>query len=166
MEVRRAFVTDAEQIAAVHVRGWQAGYRGLLPQAYLDGLDAGARVPGWRRSLEQSVAVVAVSGGAVIGFAHVGPTRDDYDAADPVGEVTSIYVLPEVWGTGVGRALMRAATDALAAAGFATATLWVLDANARAIRFYERVGWAADGAVKRDRVAGVLVTELRFRRAL
>ena len=28
------------EVARVHVRSWQAGYRGLLPDAYLDGLRA------------------------------------------------------------------------------------------------------------------------------
>jgi hypothetical protein len=38
MDIRAARMEDVPQIAAVHVRSWQAAYRGLLPQAYLDGL--------------------------------------------------------------------------------------------------------------------------------
>ena len=30
-------------VARVHVRSWQVGYRGLLPDAYLDGLRAEER---------------------------------------------------------------------------------------------------------------------------
>jgi hypothetical protein len=37
--VRDADPEDAEQIAIIHVHSWQAAYRGLLPQEYLDRLD-------------------------------------------------------------------------------------------------------------------------------
>ena len=40
MFLRPAEPDDAMEVARVHVRSWQAGYRGLLPDAYLDGLRA------------------------------------------------------------------------------------------------------------------------------
>jgi hypothetical protein len=41
MSIRLAQASDARAIAEVHVRSWQAAYRDLLPQEYLDGLDPG-----------------------------------------------------------------------------------------------------------------------------
>jgi hypothetical protein len=41
-------------------------------------------------------------------------------------------------------------------------TLWVLEGNAQARRFYERRGWSPDGAARE--AFGVL--ELRYRRAI
>ncbi len=38
MLLRPAEPADAMAVARVHVRSWQAAYRGLLPDAYLDGL--------------------------------------------------------------------------------------------------------------------------------
>jgi GNAT superfamily N-acetyltransferase len=168
---RRAGTDDAAAIAIVHVRSWQGAYRGLLPQEYLDGLDPAGRVGWWRQALERTQwpaagTLVAVSDGQVSGFAHVGPTRDDGDGDGRVGEVTAIYVLPEAWGTGLGRALMTAALGELATAGYESATLWVLESNARARRFYERAGWSADGSVKQDDIGGARVTEVRYRRPL
>lgn len=64
--------------------------------------------------------------------------------------MTGIYVTPNAWGRGGGRHLMDAAQASLKAAGFTTATLWVLEANLRARGFYERQGWAPDGARKLD----------------
>src|ERR671912_596226 len=49
------------------------------------------------------------------------------------------------WGTGVGRALMTTACDHLADGGRNHLRLWVLADNARARKFYERAGLAADG---------------------
>jgi hypothetical protein len=37
-EIRAARPADALAVAEVHVRSWQAGYRHLLPDAYLDSL--------------------------------------------------------------------------------------------------------------------------------
>jgi hypothetical protein len=41
--VRPATLADVTEIAMIHVRSWQAAYRVLMPQDYLDGLDPAAR---------------------------------------------------------------------------------------------------------------------------
>jgi GNAT superfamily N-acetyltransferase len=102
----------------------------------------------------------------LVGFANLCPTRDNDQDPACVGEVASFYVSPEVWGQGVGRVLMEASCETLTAAGFATATLWVLDSNARAIGFYQALGWRDDGAVKDDVMGGVQIRDLRYRRTL
>ena len=170
-QVRRAGPGDAAGIAVVHVRSWQGAYQGLLPQEYLDGLDPADRVERWRHTLERAGwpaagTVVAVADGQVGGFAHFGPTRDADTGGARVGEITAIYVLPEAWGTGLGRGLMTAALSHLAAAGYERAALWVLDSNARARRFYARAGWTADGTAKQEDIGGAAVTEVRYRRPL
>jgi hypothetical protein len=47
MEIRRAVADDARGIAQVHVKSWQAAYRGLLPQSYLDALSVEQREAFW-----------------------------------------------------------------------------------------------------------------------
>ena len=66
-------------------------------------------------------------------------------------------------GTGIGRALIVEAERRLAE-HHAEATLWVLVGNVRAQRFYEAAGWHPDGGAQRDRVWGVAVTEVRYRK--
>jgi len=46
-DVRPAAFGDVAQIVEVHVAGWHVGYRGLLPQAFLDGLTAADRLSRW-----------------------------------------------------------------------------------------------------------------------
>jgi tRNA dimethylallyltransferase len=70
-------------------------------------------------------------------------------AAAKDGWLNGLYVVPEEWGNGVADRLHDEALRALAAAGAATAHLWVLEDNRRARRFYERRGWRRDGT---DRV--------------
>jgi GNAT superfamily N-acetyltransferase len=158
-------------IAIVHVRSWQAAYCGLVPQDYLDSLDAEQRYPVWKRILGEAEwpragTFVAADGRDVVGFAHICPTRDaDQDPAR-AGELAAIYLVPEAWGTGLGRELMTSGLSALSDAGFGEATLWVLDTNSRARRFYEAGGWHADGAVKQDGSRGFVLNEVRYRRSL
>ena len=74
--------------------------------------------------------------------------------------------MPAAWDQGIGKQLMAAALGRLGEAEFDQVTLWVLDSNARARRFYEAGGWLADGAVKRDDSFGIPMTEVRYRRSL
>ena len=171
MDIRAARMEDVPEIAVVHVRSWQAAYQGLLPQAYLDGLDPSQRIGQWERSLSATEwshggTLVAGAGGRLSGFVSYGPARDD-DADSPrAGEIYAIYLVPAVWDEGIGRQLMAAALDRLGEAGFDRVILWVLDSNGRARRFYEAGGWLADGAAKRDDSFGVTMTEVRYRRSL
>lgn len=169
--VRAAGPGDAEQVAEVHVRSWQAAYRGLLPQDYLDQLDPADRLPRWRRTLEEanratSGVIVAETGSQICGAAWFGPARDPDSDPALVGELIGIYLLPEAWGKGLGRNLMTAAVDHLTAAGYTEATLWVLKSNARARRFYAKAGWAEDGTTKQDDRLGFPMSEVRYRRRL
>jgi ribosomal protein S18 acetylase RimI-like enzyme len=171
MDIRLARMQDVPQIAVVHVRSWQAAYRGLLPQAYLDGLDPAQRIGRWERSLSAADrshggTLVADAGGRLSGFVSYGPARDDDADPQRAGEIYAIYLMPAAWDEGIGRQLMAAALHRLGEAGFDQVILWVLDSNARARRFYEAGGWRADGAAKRDDSFGVSITEVRYRRSL
>jgi Acetyltransferase (GNAT) family len=105
VHVRPARAEDAAQIAVVHVRSWQGAYRGLVPQEYLDSLDPAQRVSTWKRALEQpdsprSRTMVIDSDDAVVGFVNFGPTRDEDENPEQVGEIRAIYLLPDTWGKG------------------------------------------------------------------
>jgi len=100
----------------------------------------------------------------VVGFVTFGSSEDE--PVDPqVGQVYAIYVDPGHWDHGYGRELFAAAERGLTDAGFDVATLWVLDSNARARRFYEAAGWVTDGASKTERRGDVELHEVRYRSA-
>jgi RimJ/RimL family protein N-acetyltransferase len=71
-------------------------------------------------------------------------------------------VAPEHWRRGVGRTLLRAAIDELSAEGAGDVTLWVLEGNRVAERFYEAMGFRLDGAEQRRPITGG-ATERRYR---
>ena len=159
-------------VARVHVRSWQAGYRGLLPDAYLDGLRPEERAERYAfgssdpRSPATMVAVddEAESARTICGFATTAPARDA-DVPE-CGELYALYVDPDRWGRGVGAALISAARSRLIDQGFRVAVLWLLAGNVRADRFYRIDGWAPDGHSRTDTVWGVTVDEVRYRRVL
>lgn len=169
--VRPAAVDDADAIGAVHVRAWQAAYRGHMSDEHLDGLSIDQRRANWRAGLSAGAddrAVLVVedpTDGHVCGFAVVGDARTDHGAAAPDdGELWAINLEPEAWGRGLGGVLLAGAEQALVARGCARAHLWVLEGNARARRFYEREGWRPDGAVKDEDFGGRTLREVRYRR--
>ncbi|HEX3961219.1 MAG TPA: GNAT family N-acetyltransferase [Trebonia sp.] len=157
--VRHATLADASGIGLGHVRSWQSAYRGKVPQDYLDGLDPAGRSQVWRRIIEaadpsRGGVLVAVAEGWIVGFADFGPSRDSDADPQVTGEVFAIYADPDAWGTGAGRALMGSAVAELARLGYADASLWVLDANDRARRFYARAMGAAASASPRSATEG------------
>ncbi len=167
--VRLATEQDAGAVAVVQVRTWQAAYRGLIPQEYLDGRDPQERRPAWVQWLRGNPAPAALlvlehDTDGVVGFIAVAPGRDPDIDPRRVGEVQACYLLPEHWGQGGGRLMMAAALDRLREAGFHEAVLWVLDTNAGARRFYEAGGWRPDGRTKTDASRGFPATEVRYRR--
>ncbi|HEY7478283.1 MAG TPA: GNAT family N-acetyltransferase [Actinomycetota bacterium] len=153
--IRRATERDARAIAEVHVASWRWAYRNDLPASLLADLSVDERELAHRRELaaEEGTTCVLVAvdtGDRVMGFASTGPSRDD-DAPPDTGELYAIYLLADVAGSGLGRALLEHATRDLRDAGYVTASLWVLASNERARRFYERAGWRWDGSVSEHR---------------
>ena len=164
--IREAVPSDCEGIASVQVRGWQAAYRGMLPDDYLDGLDPAGRLKIWERFVndESGRLFVAETNGRIVGFCHVMPSRDaDSDLA---AEIAAIYVDPDQWRMGYGGLLCVAACGFSVEQGFRQMTLWVLRENSIGRRFYESMGFQADGATKIEKGPGFVLDEIRYRMGL
>jgi L-amino acid N-acyltransferase YncA len=100
--------------------------------------------------------------GRVVGFAFTGPTRDASADRATTGEVSAIYLEPEVVGRGLGRALMARALDDLRVMGYRRACLWVLAENRVARRFYEAAGFRSDGGEQTEEMDGFVLHEVRY----
>ena len=163
--VRACTVLDAEAVESLRVAGWKSAYRGMIPDAFLDSMpvDVDRRR---RRTAERPDGVlesVAVVAGSVVGWVSAGPCRDDDRPGTHQGEIYACYVLPDWWRCGVGRLLLTHATGVLAQAGRDDVTLWVLEANSAARRFYETLGFHPDGS-RNLLELGAPVPEVRYRR--
>lgn len=163
--LRSAHLGDAPRVASLHVATWQTAYRGLLPADYLDGLSVDSRAASWRSFISGSPCdhlVLAEASGELVGFASCGPDAETGSA----GELYTLYVGADGWGTGIGRSLITASCDLLAADGFDEVFLWVLATNERARGFYQHLGWAWTNTVRTQVFGGKSVTDHLLRRSL
>jgi GNAT superfamily N-acetyltransferase len=188
--IRSASAADAGQIEAVMRASWRAAYEGIIAPdviARVTAPDGGARVRQSFRTRPWQKTIVAVAGPAettgerdpadgIVGYAFFGPEQDVLGAPWPhplsdagqqgrIAELYALYVHPAWWSTGTGRALMDRVLATVSAAGYSSVMVWVLRDNARARRFYERAGFAPDGASHPlDGLGGV--AEIRYQRLL
>ncbi|WP_455360396.1 N-acetyltransferase family protein [Streptomyces sp. SYSU K21746] len=169
LRIRPMTGDDCAAVAEARVRGWQRAYAGLVPQAYLDAMsveqDAVRRRAHLARAGPGVVNLVAERDGEVVGWACYGPYRGDGDDSGD-GELYALYVHPGHFSTGAGRALMDETLTRATAHGHPALLLWVLTGNSRARRFYEKAGFAPDGAEESFDVDGVAVPEVRYTRRL
>jgi len=125
--LRRYVEADEAATIALWQRTWQLAY----PQ-----LDFAARVDWWRERWRNELVpaaqiMIAELNGALAGFVTV----------DEAGYLDQIVVAPEAWGSDVAVALI----DAAKRISPTRLDLLVNQDNARAIRFYEKHGFAVAG---------------------
>lgn len=146
MLIRLPRADDAEALTDLHLDVWDEAYADLVPAPVLAERRAhrADRVERWRAILADrgDDTLLAEESGRLVGFVSRGPSRDEPAPGLPTLEVYALYVRAEVYGTGVGHRLLRAAV------GEEAAYLWVLEGNTRAVAFYERQGFLLDGAVE------------------
>jgi putative acetyltransferase len=138
--------TAADEDAAIEL--WRRTWAHHFPH-----IDFNARVAWWRERWRQELVpvakiVVAEQDGALAGFVTVDPKT---------GYLDQIVVAPEYWGSGTALALLDAAKR-LSPAGL---DLLVNKDNFRAIRFYEKHGFAYAGEDKNP-VSGKPVNRMRW----
>jgi len=137
--IRAARLGDAGPIARLDVETWQATYAGILGAPYLAGLKPERRAIGWSNVIQRdagSVRVAVNAAGEVVGFGSCGACRGERDFTS---EVFTLYVAPDWQNQGIGRLLLLAMFERLAAQGHRSALIWVLRDNPARF-FYQRLG--------------------------
>jgi GNAT superfamily N-acetyltransferase len=165
LEVREAAPDDAEAIVAVTATGWREAYEGIVRPEKLAALpierwrhEVGV---GLRRPIDDAFTYVAEIDGEFAGYCYVAAPSLEADVGPEVAELVAMYVEPGHWRQGAGEALMKAALERLADLPYREAVLWTFDQNERAIAFYERFGWAKDGAEKIHQRSGEPAIRMR-----
>ena len=123
-------LTEAQLDAAAQMwcQGWHDGHAGVVPE----GLTRLRTLENFRDRLwaHRAHTTLAIEAGAVRGLFMLEGN-----------ELEQFYVHPDARGSGLARWLMDAAEEALRAAGHRAVWLACSVGNARAARFYEKVGW-------------------------
>jgi len=145
-------VTDAAEVARVHVQGWAETYAHLLPSTFYDEATFLKRLEMWTAILTnpaQRSRVRIARDSRIVGVVMAGPSTGK--TSPRAIELHILYVLTSEHGTGVGQALLDAVI------GTEPAQLWVAEDNPRANAFYRRNGFSPDGGRFVDADANDLV---------
>lgn len=161
--IRQATADDAATVGRIHVESWNVAYRGIMPDDVIAKTDLPYRTKFWAERIADTEWPVFVleEQGQCVAFCQMIPTRDADDDKTEVGHITSLHVLPQLRGRGHGRALVDHVLAEFRQRGFAAVTLWVLEENWDARRFYEKYGFVLDGGVRR--YPRTDVPEVRYR---
>jgi len=151
IEVRDGDVSDAERMADVNAAGWREGYRGLVPDEYLNHLP----VADWLRQMRAGLSEprldaftkIAEADDEFAGYCFVAAPGREEPEASAIAELVAMYVYKRFWRRGVGSALIEAAIERTTSfERYESMFLWTFEDNERAIAFYRSFGFEPDGA--------------------
>lgn len=148
VEIRYANAGDAKDLGEIQSLSWRAAYKGIVPDDVLEAYTPELREKAFEGFLAagESRSAVALIDGEPAGWTCFEKCRDD-DLAG-YGEVWGIYLKPEYWRRGIGTQLLLWTLDELKKLGYNSVSLWVLEENNDARKFYEHNGFIEDGAKK------------------
>jgi GNAT superfamily N-acetyltransferase len=126
----------------VRIESWRTTYRGMIPDAYLDGMQIEASIALWDRVLtagpNTTSVFVADQAAEVVGFAcgtRLKEPKHGFDA-----ELAAVYLRRDFQRAGLGRRLVGAVIDAQRAHAATGLLTWVIAGNKGARAFYEGLG--------------------------
>ncbi|MFC9601785.1 GNAT family N-acetyltransferase [Peribacillus butanolivorans] len=137
MYIRKATVADAKGIAKVHVDSWKSTYKNIIPDEFLKKLSYDQRTDSWNRNISKEgnyVFVAENNEGEIVGFADCG--KRENNNVNNSGDLTSIYLLKEYQGKGVGKQLLKQLFLQFEELGFNRVFVEVLEDN-KTRYFYE-----------------------------
>ena len=137
--VRAAAKADLGRIAELYVDSWRRTYRGLLPEAYLAGLDRRSTERKWAdyRCRNGHFIFVSVEDQALKGFA-AGMEASNVEPG--AGLLDSMHVEADSRGHGIGKRLIGAVAGHLWQKGVGRMAITVIEGNDTALAVYEHLG--------------------------
>lgn len=160
--IRHAVTGDSKVLGDIHSQSFRRAYKGIIPESILDNFTAEKREKYIQKSLVDGTEeyILIFTGKEPAGFMCIGKCRDE-DLDSSFGEIWGIYIQPAYWNQGIGTELIRWGIRELKGRGYKKASLWVLEENLNARKFYEKLGFEHDGTVKEINI-GKLLNECRY----
>ncbi len=161
---------DAAAIANIEVTSMQVAYREFMPAVHLEKMDRSSNAERWKNALQPApdplvapdhLVVVAVHEKTVVGYVGAGKSNEK-----DVGFISNLFILPEYWGVGIGKALMGEAMEIFRDFKFHAAILCAYCDNTRARRFYERLGWTLNGQTYTQEIEGIKLEMVYYGRTV
>jgi len=157
--------TIARTIAVLHADSWRIAYRDIYPRYFLEEELDRDRAGHWRRRVPELRArggqiFLARVGGKAAGFLCIEVKRPG------LAYVDNLHVLPQYQRLGIASALIARGAAWARERDCGRMTLYVLEQNLPARRFYRRTGWRVAAREPRHLLGGVgTVPALRLVRA-
>ncbi len=167
--IRLATAADVDALARVSRLAYAATYPDIVPPDVLaEWIESAAST--WQKGFDQQEPDspwrpwVASRAGTIVGYATTSPGKDWWlPPIEGSGELTNLYLDPDVIGSGVGSALYDHAVTDVRARGFNPFVLWAFRDNERARRFYGSKGLTIDVPDHEWVLGGVPCPIVRFR---
>ena len=160
--IRYADINDSKILGYIHAQSWKTAYKTIIPYSILDNISAQKREKYFHKVLfeKSEENVLIFSGNDPVGFITLGECRDE-DLDSSWGEIWGIYLLPSHWNQGIGTELINWGINVLQSRGYGKVSLWVLEKNINARKFYEKLAFSHDGLKKRLNF-GIPLNEYRY----
>lgn len=160
--VRFADYYDTKILGYIHCESWKSAYKTIIPNSILDDISIEKRENYFRKALSEKSEedVLIFNKNNPVGFLTLGKCRDN-DSDNYWGEICGIYLLPSYWNQGIGTKLINWGISELKSRSFTKISLWVLEENINAQKFYEKIGFKHDGTVKKLNI-GKPLNEYRY----
>jgi ribosomal protein S18 acetylase RimI-like enzyme len=147
LQLREVSVADADTIANIFRTSFVDTFGRLYPPTDLAQFLSERSAAAFEDEINDRAYLfrLAVVGGRAAGYIKLGPPGLPVEAPPDSIEICQLYVDKEWHGTGVARELMTWALDEVRSRGRQHVQLSVYIDNHRALRFYERHGFAPVG---------------------
>ena len=147
VEYRNAGIEDANRLARLGASTFTHTFGHLYQPDDLALFLQNHSVAAWERELTDPAFEVRVAeaGGDMVGYAKLGPPHLPFEPRGEAAELRQLYVVEEVKGQGVAHALMDWVIDRARDRRADHLYLSVFTDNHRARRFYEKLGFEAEG---------------------
>lgn len=162
----QATTNDALDLGLIHSCSWKAAYKGIIPDEIIDRFTPEIRANAFRDaiSINPEEYYIFKQNNCPVGFASLYKSHET-GCHNELGEIYSIYFHPDFWGNPITQWGLNFCINRLAALGYSEISVWVLEDNIRARKFYEKNGFFFDGHTQ-EIFIGKNLKEIRYLKKL
>ncbi len=159
--VRKARLSDIQEIALIHVQSWKSAFKGLMPDRYINSYTLVDRETEWLSILDSGSesVIIAEENNKLVGFLSFSKNVNFL-------YLSKLYLCPSIYGKGVGCLLMKQLESDAQLACIDLIRLYVLDSNQSAIKFYSKQGFEFGDGFESEEFEGETIIDLLMEKRL
>lgn len=139
INIRKAKISDIDDIVNIKIKGWQMAYNGILSIDYLNSMDYDENYKKIKQEIKNDSIrenYVIEEDGNILGYAKISILKDEeYDS-----QILAIYIRPDAKNKGYGTILMNYIKEYFKSKGCKNMIIWCIDKNEPSKKFYRKKG--------------------------